>query len=288
MFTGSGRRRPPGLAAWAWVLAALAVAAGACGDARDRRGPWTELEPGLEVARFDSRVLSEGGAGDLTVLRVDPGRWDLRLLTAEQVGGGQARTVQQWCEDFDLAAAVNAGMFQQDGKTHVGFCQVDGSVLNGFANGYQSAAGLDPLDPADPAFRIFDLDQTPLPEVAARYRTVVQNLRLVKRPGQNLWKPGPQRWPEAALGEDARGRALLIHCTTPYGMHEFNRVLLSLPLDLACAQHLEGNTPARLWIRHPRFRADRDAPGGGGPPLPFVLGVAPRSAALGAPAGPSP
>lgn len=257
-------------------LLAAVLGLAACGSAERGDGPWTQLEPGLEAVRFDTRSLKVGGEQDLTVLRVDPALWGLRLLTVERPGTGEPRTVEDWCADFGLVAAVNAGMFQADGRTHVGFCQADGVVLNPSANGYLSAAGLDPADPGRPSFRIFDLDQTPLADVAGQYRTVVQNLRLIKRGGENRWDPQGERWPEAALGEDSRGRALLIHCATPYTMHELNRILLRLPLDLVCAQHLEGNTPARLWVAHPAWPPAVQQQTPAGPALPFVFGVARR------------
>ena len=103
-------------------------------------------------------------------------------------------------------------MYQADGKTHVGFCQVDGKVISKYPNKYRSAAAFDPVDITDPPFKIFDLDEIPLEVVKERYGTVVQNLRLVKRPGRNRWEESKNRWREAALGEDRQGRALLISC----------------------------------------------------------------------------
>jgi hypothetical protein len=209
---------------------------------------WRQLEPGLELARFDVRTLNAAPYGELTVLRVDPRRWRLEVLTAQADGGDRTRTVRQWCRDFDLAAAVNAGMYQADGRTHVGFCQVDGEVLNGAVNDYLSAFVCDPVDPADPPFAIRDLDATPLEHLRVRYRTVVQNLRLIKRGRDNRWSPQRERWREAALAEDASGRALLMFCSRPLAMHDFNEALLALPLDIVAAQHLEGSEAAGLWV----------------------------------------
>ena len=33
-------------------------------------------------------------------------------------------------------------------------------------------------------------------------------------------------------------------------MYEFNEILLSLPIDLQCAQHLEGGPEASLYLSH--------------------------------------
>lgn len=236
---------------------------------------WRELETGLEIGRFDSRTRTAAPDGDLFVLRVEPRIFALQLLTTGRDAEAPERDVADWCADFDLVAAINAGMYQVDGRTHVGFCKVAGEVVNRFANDYLSVAAFDPVDPADPPFHIFDLDETPLSEVLARYHNVVQNLRLIKNSRENRWQPSAEQWRESALAEDSRGRALLVFCRTPWSMHQFNEILLALPLDVTAAQHLEGRSQARFWIEHPAYATDpaAHAPGSA---LPNVIGVARR------------
>jgi len=256
------------------VIIAVTIAVGGAALA-DAPPSWLEVEPGLEVTRFDTRARRTASGGDLVVVRVDPARWDLRVLTAARDGGEADRNVRQWCEDFHLTVAINAGMFREDNAAHVGFMQVAGEVVSRHPNDYRSAAAFDPVDPADPPFHIFDLDETPLKEVRERYGTVVQNLRLIKRPRQNRWEPGRDRWRECALGEDSTGRVLLLACRTAWTMAEFNEILMALPLDIQAAQHLEGSATARLWLAHPDLKG---WVGGAhaGPVLPNVLGVTPR------------
>ena len=240
---------------------------------------WQVLEPGLELGLFDSR--SAGAAdeerADLVVLRVDPVRWQLKVLACGPDEAVPNLDSWDWCRRHGLVAAINAGMYQADHRTHVGYFKVQGEVINGGINDYLSVAAMDPLDPADPPFRIFDLDEHRLAEVAARYGTVVQNLRLIKRSAENRWQPSPERWREAALAEDGAGRCLLIYCDRRMSMYEFNELLMQLPLDLVAAQHLEGSGPAKLWIDHPLVGADM-LPDGRNPGslLPNILGVAPR------------
>ncbi len=261
-----------GLAGMVLMLAATGVVAAE---------PWTELEPGLELARFDSKSRQSSHYGDLVVLRVDPAVWDLTVVAASQQDDERNRDIREWSEDFDLIAAINAGMYQADNKTHVGYCMVDGEIISRYPNNYRSAAAFDPVDDTDPPFRIFDLDEVPLEDIKHRYRNVVQNLRLIKRSGKNRWEQSKDRWREAALGEDSQGRALLISCRKSWSMHDFNDILLALPLDLECAQHLEGSGTARFWLRHPAFGEWKE-PGYPGPDLPIILGVTRPPAVSGA------
>ena len=265
--------RAAAVAALVLLLAGLLPATGAA-------GPWTRLESGLEVALFDAESRDASDDGDLVVLRLDPELWQLRLYAAADQDDDRPRTIRQWCREFGLTAAINGGMYQADRRTHVGFSQVDGRITNPAVNDYLSVLACDPLDPTDPPFGLFDLDTVTLPDLAARYRTVLQNLRLVKRERENRWQPSTERWIESAAGEDTRGRILLIHCRTPLSMFDFNELLLDLPLDLVAAQHLEGNTPARFWIEHATWQAlalddDED----GSPKLPLVLGATRRRTA---------
>lgn len=245
-------------------------------SAAAQAGDWHVLEDGLELGRFDVVSLRASESGELTVLRISPENFSLKLFATEKGEDAPRRNVADWCAEFGLVAAINAGMYQADHRTHVGFCKIDGEVVNGFANDYLSVAAFDPLVADDPAFRIFDLDVTPLVEVRARYRSVVQNLRLIKRSGENRWQPSVDQWREAALAEDEDGRMLLIYCDTAMSMHAFNTLLLALPLNVVAAQHLEGRSQARFWVAHedlpskPQMRS-------AGPILPNVIGVARRA-----------
>jgi len=207
---------------------------------------WTEFGNGLELGRFP---LAGQGSPPATVhvLRIDPRRWELTLHGLPS-GGSGGYTAREWSRREGLVAAINAGLYQEDYRTHSGYMRADGTVFSRGTNGYLSAAAFDPVNPQDPPFRIFDLDNDPLAAVLGRYRRVVQNLRLIKRPGENRWSSQERRWSEAALGEDSEGRALLIFCGAPLPLDSLIEALLALPLGLVAAQHLEGGTQAQLFV----------------------------------------
>lgn len=245
------------------VLIALAVVV----LAADTGAPWRTLAPGLELARFERDVAT------VEVLRIDPEHWQTVALAVSDLGGGN-RTMQEWAEEFDLAAVINAGMYATDHRTHTGYFHTGDHVNNPtwIRRDYRQAACFEPREAGLPRFVLQDLDAVPESTFVHQYDIVIQNLRLVRRPGENRWQPSTRRWSEACLGEDSAGHMLWIRCRKPLDMHAFNELVLALPIDLVAAQHLEGGPPAQLWIR-----ATRDeAPKSYSTALPNVLGIRPR------------
>lgn len=253
---------------------------------------WETLAPGMERTTFAARHPSPVGDSRIVVIRIDPGRWELAVVGLTMSDEERGRSAREWCDDYDLVACINAGMFATDYRTHVGYLRVGEHVNNGHVNGYQSVAAFDPRREGElPAFRIFDLD-TPgvtMDAILEDYATVIQNLRLIKRPGRNRWSRQEKRWSEAALGEDAEGRILFIFSRSPFSMYDLNRELLAADIGLVAAQHLEGGPEAQLYLRvggveiemvgsyETQFREDDVNESAW--PVPTVLGVRPRRGA---------
>lgn len=185
----------------------------------------------------------------MQVLRIDPAKVDLVLLSASKLGH-EALKAEQWAKKFGLIAVINAGMFDADHVTHTGYMKIDEVVRpEALKKDYSSVAAFAPLDKGAPVFCMFDLEDADIAkDIAPRYGTVVQNLRLIKRPSENRWPQQPKQWSEAALGEDGAGRVLLLFSRAPASMHDFNEHVLKLPIDLVTAQHLEGGPEASLYV----------------------------------------
>lgn len=64
------------------------------------------------------------------------------------------------------------------------------------------------------------------------------------------------KWSEVALGQDKSGMVLFIFCRSPYSMHDLNNLLLKLPIDMVCAQHLEGGPEAQLYLEYEQTRME--------------------------------
>jgi hypothetical protein len=250
--------------------------------------PWQSLAPGMDLGTFAASQPSSSGDSRITVLRIDPDLWSLEFIGQSLTGESRGQTARLWSKNHQLTAAINAGMFATDYRTHLGYLRFRNHLNNDNVNAYQSVAAFDPRREGLPRFRIFDLDSpgVSMETILRDYASAIQNLRLIQRPGINRWVQQEKKWSEAALGEDESGRILFIFCRSAYTMHDLNNELLDLDIGLVAAQHLEGGPQAQLYINngklkfeisgsHGRSFLDNDDNSAAWP-IPNVLGVRPR------------
>jgi len=192
---------------------------------------WRAIQPGVEI----------GVTGSLHIVRVDPVRARVRVALASE-SGGAPKTAAEWSRSSRFAVAINLGMFQSDGRSNVGYLRHGTHANNPRWNGYRSALAI------GPGMRWLDLDQTKPGVELNRYSIVVQNLRLIAGNRRNVWAQSSRRWSEAAVAKDASGRLLFLFSRAPYSMHDFNDMILALPLDITQAMHVEGGPEASLSI----------------------------------------
>jgi len=211
---------------------------------------WEGVDEGLSVGEFQTHNTSLLRKATLTIIRIDPDLYTFRLVCAKEVGS-ERMPVKEWCHRFGLLGGVNAGMYQGDLLSNVGYMKNYTHINNArIASKFLSVFACNPVRDTIRRARIFDIDESNMQDIIANYNTIVQNLRLIKRPGENRWQKQSKIWSEVALGEDADGNILFIYSPVPFSMHEFNEILLSLPIDLVCAQHLEGGPEASMYFRH--------------------------------------
>ena len=232
-------------------IALLLIALSSSQASRPAAADWKSLAPGLELGWIVATSKSTVGDSRIAVVRIDPALWELELGGRSKTGEAAGYSAREWARIHGLAVAINAGMFGSDYTTHVGYMEYRGHVNSHGINGYQSVAAFDPRNPENDArFRIFDLDAPGITIETIRrdYASVVQNLRLVKRPGVNRWSKQDKKWSEAALGEDTEGRILFVFSRSPFSMHTMNSELLSAGIGLVALQHLEGGPEAQLYL----------------------------------------
>jgi len=211
---------------------------------------WRKLDTGLHIGEFESPQKSITGDSKITILRIDPHIYSFKLLCADELNHSKL-TAKEWCQRYNLLGTINAGMFQMDHKSNVGYMKNYKFMNNAKINStYLSVAAFNPIDTTRNSFHIFDIDDSNMNDIINNYNTVIQNLRLIKRPGLNRWSQQKRMWSEAALGQDKNGNVLFIFSLSPYSMHDLNNILLNLPIDIVCVQHLEGGPEASLFFSH--------------------------------------
>ena len=242
---------------------------------------WQSVAPGIDLCVVTSEKEFAWGDGKITVVRIDPGQWELVYAGVSKTGAETAKTARQWCEALNLTAAINAGMFNDDNITHTGYARYRGRVMSTHTNSYKSVAAFDPKPGKSlPPFRIYDLDQdgVTLQSVIDDYSSAVQNLRLIKRPGVNVWGARGDSWSEAALGEDDAGRILFIFSLSPFTMFELNNELLKAGIGIVASQHLEGGSLAQLYLNAGGTVMDLSGTGDEAWDIPNVIGIRKRMA----------
>jgi hypothetical protein len=244
--------------------------------------PWLTLAPGVEYRRLDLGAPAGGGDGLVDVVRLDPrvAQLELALATEQQQG---PRTAGAWADKHGFVATINAGMYQRDLRSNVGYLR-HGAHLNqrAWKATFQSVLVFSPREPGLPGMALLDRDEPGFAEQVGRYDHVVQNLRLIRAPGQGVWKPNGRAWSESLVAQDDAGHILFVFSRTPYEMSDLVARLLASPLGLVRAMHVEGGPEASLSIRSSALTLDRagvyeagffPARGAVQWPIPNVLGV---------------
>ncbi|MGC3999198.1 MAG: phosphodiester glycosidase family protein [Anaeromyxobacter sp.] len=246
---------------------------------------WDVLEPGLELALFDGPPGGAGGDGKIAVIRIDPARFELRLLNASAPGQGQALSARRWADKGGAAAVINASMYQQDYRTSVSLMKSRDHVNQRRVSKDQTVLAFDPVERGLPPVHLIDRECEPLDQASQGYGAAVQSIRLVSCQRKNVWAPSPRRTSVAAVGVDGHGRVLFIHARTAWPVHDVVNALLALPIDLARAMYVEGGPEAQLFARSGgreverlgAFEASPDAQNRDPWPVPNVLAAVRRA-----------
>lgn len=250
---------------------------------------WRQLAPGMDMQVLSSTRVGAVGDSKITIVRIDPQHWELVFAGITQPGERLSKTAREWSKSHNLTAAINAGMFATDGKTHVGYAKFREHINSKHINSYQSVMAFDPKkDKGVPSFRIYDLDKSgvTMQSILSDYNSAIQNLRLIKKPGINVWKHQEREWSEAAIGEDKEGRILFIYSRSPFSMYDLNKELLESGIGVVAAQHLEGGPEAQLYLKTGNVEIEmfgsyetsyiEDDSNVNPWPIPNILGIRPR------------
>ncbi len=209
---------------------------------------WQKLAPGLELGIFSAPLTSEIGDSKIRVLRIDPQRYQLRLLNASASKNGRPLSAKQWSRQKGLVAAINASMYQEDYKSSVSLMRTKAHVNNPRLSKDMTILAFDRKGADLPLVKIIDRQCEDFKIWQKKYSTLVQSIRMISCTGKNVWTQQPQKWSTAAIGIDDRNRVLFIHVGSPYSTHDVIAILKKLPLNITRAMYAEGGPQAQLYI----------------------------------------
>lgn len=209
---------------------------------------WQKLAPGLELGIFTAPLPSEIGDSKIRVLRIDPQRYQLRLLSASAFENGRPLTAKQWSQQKGLVAAINASMYQQDYKSSVSLMRTRAHINNPRLSKDMTILAFDRKTVDVPLVKMIDRQCEDFKVWQQKYSTLVQSIRMISCTGKNVWAKQPQKYSTAAIGIDGRDQVLFIHVGSPYSTHDFINMLIKLPLSISRAMYAEGGPQAQLYI----------------------------------------
>ncbi len=212
------------------------------------------LAEGIEYSKVELKNYSDY-TGELHLIRINPQIIKPRVLISKEQNI-KPMTAKDWCNKFNLNIAVNLGMYHKDFSSHVGYLKNGEYINNPKFNEYKSALLINPSEKHMPYATIIDLDNPDEKIMIKKYNTVVQNLRLIKGNGINVWKKTGQSWPDAGIGTDKKGNLIIFFTSTPVLVYELNEILLKLPLGIIKAFHTDGGPPASLSVHIRDFHLD--------------------------------
>jgi len=246
-------------------------------------GPWRKVDEGLFLAHLDPPYESPIKDSKITVLKIDPMYYSFRLLCASEFGKARL-TTKEWCNRYHLISAINAGMYQKDGFTNVGYMKNFSHLNNSRLNStYQAVLAFNRVNDDVPQIQIIDLKCQEFEKLKSKYQTFIQNIRMISCNQENVWSKQDKRWSLAVLGLDKGGNVLFIFSEAPYSGHDFNNLLLSLPISIFNAMYLEGGREASLYLSANGLELDmagisetgfNESPiRSGANPIPNVIGI---------------
>lgn len=213
------------------------------------------LVPGIEFLQVDAQKKSILGDSKLTILRIDPARFEFDLYTAT-ARKKQKVTAQELGDSLEYLVVFNAGMYElADGFTHRGYLKSGNHFNNKTLNSsYNSMLALSPTDTTKPHCQLIDLTCEPWKTVQSKFTTFAQGPRMIDCNGEPMsWNKKKQSCSMLVASTDNEGRIYLIFSRSPYSHNEMISFLLQLPYSLTKTIYLEGGPETSLYIHTPKL-----------------------------------
>ncbi len=210
---------------------------------------WQKVDNGLFFSEVLAPFKSDIGDSRITILKIDPQYYDFKLLSAKEENV-ENKTLKEWAKTKKLIAAINAGLYQQDNKTNVGYMKNYNFINNSHLNKDNAILAFNRKDSTFPEIQIIDLKCQNWGELKNKYNSYTQCIRMIDCHQNNTWSQQQEESSISAIAIDKHGNALFIFSYSPFSVHDFTNILKLLPLDIYNAMYLEGAAPASFYFNY--------------------------------------
>jgi Phosphodiester glycosidase len=262
------------------IAAGIALAVGVWVLAHGAAEPrWRSLQPGVEFAIIRGEPYCRHGSADIALLRVDPTRVGLKVLHFSRQPDRKPLALPEWQQRARALAVFNAGQYYPD-LSYMGVLVSDGEPV--FSRPHPSfRAALVAGARARRDAKVLDLSHVPIEKARREWREIAQSFMLFDENGRRRVKKTDQVANRTVVGEDRRGRLVIVTSEGGYTLWDFAELLQRSPLQLTHAMSMDGGHEAGMCVVSGRFRyatfgrwKDGQAPDGA-MPLPAVIAVMP-------------
>jgi len=221
-------------------------------DTITSRYDWVELDDGLSFCETDAPEKSTLNDSKLTIVRIDPLKFEFNLFTATEYGDS-LRSADNWANKFGLEIVFNAGMYgTRKGNPNKGYLKNYDHFNNPTINGYYNAMMvLNPKDSTQKQFEIVDMTCYPWDSIKDEYHSYCQGMRMIDCDGNPMSfdKNPTQSCSMIVLSTDTNGTIYIVFTRSPYTHQKMIQFLKSFPFDLRQTVYLEGGPEASLYIK---------------------------------------
>lgn len=264
------------------LLTLLCLALLSAGPATAQTVPavsWQGLRPGLEFGFWEVQSANRAGSTRLALLRVDPRRFQFRVLAGEV--GDEGMSAAQWRRQSGALAVFNAGQFTPQ-HAYLGLLIQDGRQITRPVTNLEAVLVAEPSEAGLPLARVIDLHYTTLPLPQIPYRQAAQSLMLLDRFGQIRVRRSDKVAHRTLVAEDDQGRILVMISEGKHTLWELARSLVEPGLGLREVMCMDGGAEAQMVVAVDGFTYQQT----GGPksspdlPLPWPAANLPASLAI--------
>ncbi|MEM6732897.1 MAG: phosphodiester glycosidase family protein, partial [Myxococcota bacterium] len=202
------------------------------------------------------------------------------------VGLEKPTSIDGWLSHLDVPVVFNAGQFDED-DDHLGWLKGEGEWLSRAYREQWKALLVSAPSEGAAWSGIVDLERSE-PDVAERYRNVLQSMMLVDVASGVRVRETDRTACRTVVAQDAQGRMLLVMTEGAVTLAKLGRWLVESDLGVVRAMNLDGGLESQVAMRTDEASMSLYGQYGSGTevfdagtgsirrPLPAVIGVRPR------------